>query len=204
MDPNKSLFQIHKSDEEKTVIIIRHVVLMLSRRIFIDKNKEKQPLLIIDDMPKPIDKGDGVFVIKTRNGDKVAVKIVFSKITTSGKQSALSEFIKEYPEYKKIIIAKDYNNKISDFALKHGIQIFKECSMLQDIILYRDQPIFELLSPSEMDAVMAEYNTTNYTLNKTPKADPTIKYFGLKKMTVYRVIRYSQTAGYAINYRIVA
>lgn len=204
MDPNKSLFQIHKSDEEKISIIIEHVILMLSRRIFMDKSKEKQSLLVIDDMPKPVDKGDNVYIIKTRNGEKIAVKIVFHKITTSGKQSALSEFIKEYTEYKKIIVAKDYNNKISDFALKHGIQIFKECTMLQDIITYRDQPMFELLSPSEMTSVMAEYNTTNYTLNKTPKSDITVKYFGLKKMTVYRVIRYSPTSGYAVNYRVVA
>src|SRR5208282_767864 len=111
---------------------------------------------------------------------------------------------KEYTNYKKIIIATDYNNKISDFALKHGIQIFKECSMLQDIISYRDQPIFELLSPEEMEIVKTEYNMTNYTMNKTSKSDPTVKYFGLKKSNIYRVVRYSPTSGYAINYRIVA
>jgi len=204
MEPNKSLFQIYKSEEEKITIIMYHVRLMLSRRIFIDKNKEKQSLLIMSETAKLEDVGDNVYIIKAKNGDKIAIKIVFHKITTSGKQSALSEFIKEYANYKKIIVAKDFNNKIADFALKHGIQIFRESSMLQDIISYRDQPMFELLSPTEMETVKSEYNITNYTINKTPKSDPTIKYFGLKKSNIYRVIRYSPTSGYYINYRIVA
>lgn len=204
MEANKSVFHVYKSEEMKITSIKYHVLLMLSRRIYIDKNKEKQPLLLLSDMQKPVDKGENVFVIKTRNGDKYATKIIFQKITTSGKQSAISEFIKDYAEYKKIIIANDYNNKIADFALKHGIQIFKEFSMLQDIIMHRDQPLFELLSSEEMQEVMAEYNVTGYTLPKTLKSDPTIKYFALKKSNVYRVIRYSPTSGYAINYRVVA
>ena len=158
MEPNKSLFQIYKSEEEKITIIMYHVRLMLSRRIFIDKNKEKQSLLIMSETAKLEDVGDNVYIIKAKNGDKIAIKIVFHKITTSGKQSALSEFIKEYANYKKIIVAKDFNNKIADFALKHGIQIFRESSMLQDIISYRDQPMFELLSPTEMETVKSEYS----------------------------------------------
>jgi DNA-directed RNA polymerase subunit H (RpoH/RPB5) len=204
MEEDRSLFQIYKSEEDKIQIIIRHVLLMLSRRIYIDKDNKKQPLLVLDDL-QPDDKGDNTYVVKCNNGEKFAFKIVFQKIITSGKQSALSEFIREYNKYKKIIIAKDYNNKIADFALKHGIQIFKESTMLTDIISYRDQPIFELLSPEEMDEVKIAYNLTPYTINKTvAKSDITVKYFGLKKNNVYRVIRYSPTSGYAINYRIVS
>jgi DNA-directed RNA polymerase subunit H (RpoH/RPB5) len=205
MEPERSLFQIYKSEEEKIQIIIHHVLLMLSRRIYIDKDRKKQPLMVLTEDTQPEDKGDNTYTIKAKNGDKFAFKIVFQKIVTSGKQSALSEFIREYGSYKKIIIAKDYNNKIGDFALKHGIQIFRECTMLQDIILYWDQPIFELLSPDEMEDVKAEYNLTPYTINKTiAKTDITVKYFGLKKNNIYRVIRYSPTSGYAINYRIVS
>lgn len=204
MEPNKELFQIYKSEEDKIASILYHVQLMLSRRIFIDKNKDKQPLIVQSPTTKLEDEGDNVYIIKAKNSDKFAIKIIFHKITTSGKQSVLSEFIKEYTNYKKIIIAKDFNNKIADFALKHQIQIFRECSMLSDIISYRDQPIFELLSPDEMKLVMNEYNTTNYTLTKTPKSDTTIKYFNLRKTNVYRVIRYSPTSGYSTNYRIVA
>lgn len=202
MEENKSLFQVYKSEEEKIDIIVRHVLLMLSRRIFIDKEEKKQPLLDLSDKPK-MNIAEGVFTIKARNSENFAVKIFFHKITTSGKQSVISEFIREYADYKKIVIANDFNNKIADFAVKHGIQLFKESSMLEDVISYKDQPIFELLSPAEMKLVRSEYNTTNYTLNKTPRTDITVKYFGLKKSDIYRVKRYSPTSGYVPAYRIV-
>ncbi len=203
MEANKELFQIYKSEEDKTDIIMKHVLLMLSRRIFIDKSKEKQSLLNLPDS-KVEDIGDNTFSIKVRNGEKFAIKIIYHKITTIGKHSVISEFIKNYVQEKKIIVANDFSSKIYDFSIKNGVQLFRECSMLEDIISYRDQPTFELLSPSEMAGVKSEYNVTNYTLNKVQKTDIIVKYFGLKKSDVYRIVRPSPTSGYSTAYRIVA
>lgn len=202
MEPNKTLFSVIKTESQKLEIILQNVLLMLSNRIYIDKNGDKQQLLDRD-KAKTADKGDGVHVVTADNGDSYAIKIIFQKITSTGKQSVISEFFKDYVQYKKIIIANDFNTKIIDFVSKHHTQIFRESALLQDIISYRDQPRFELLSPSEMGQVKKEYNITDYTTEKLSKTDPISKYFALKKGDIIRIIRPSPTSGEAIAYRIV-
>ena len=205
MEPNKTLFSVEKPESEKVKIIIANVLTMLGNRIYIDKAGRKQPLLIPEEVAKRItDKGDGIFIIKSSTNDSYALKIIFQRIISTGKQSPVSDFFKEYTKYKKIIIAREYNNKIIDYMTKHHTQIFKESSMLFDIISHRDQPNFELLSPVEMERFKLEYNATDYTTKKLNRNDPIAKYFALKKGNIIRIIRPSPTAGEAIDYRIVA
>ena len=204
MEPNKTLFQVIKPDSEKTKTIIDNVLTMLGNRIYLNKAGEKKPLLEPEAAAKHVeDRGDGTHTIKANNGDNFAIKIVFQRISATGKQSAISEFFKEYAQYKKIIVAHDFNNKIADYVSKHHTQIFKENSLLTDNISYRDQPKYELLSPAEMDKYKAEYNATDYTTKKLVRSDPIAKYFALKKGDIIRIIRPSPTSGEAIDYRIV-
>lgn len=202
MEENRSLFDVIKSENDKTNIIINNILLMLSNRIYIDKNGDKQPLINLNDNNIK-DKGEGTYVIIANNGDKYAIKIIFQKITAIGKQSVISEFFREYDSYKKIIVANDYNNKILTYVTSHHTQIFRENALLQDIISNENQPKFELLSPSEMEQVKTEYNITDYTTNKILKSDPVAKYFALKKGDIIRIIRPSPVSGQAIAYRIV-
>lgn len=204
MEPNRTLFSVIKEDAEKTKTIIKNVLAMLGSRIYIDKEGEKHPLLDPEEALNNIkDKGDLTYGVKASNGDLYAIKIVYHRISATGKQSIISEFFKEYAQYKKIIIARDFNNKIVDYVSKQHTQIFKESSMLSDIRYYKDQPKFELLSPKEMEQVKLEYNMTDYTTKKMIRSDPMARYFGLKKGDVIRIIRPSPTSGEAIDYRIV-
>jgi DNA-directed RNA polymerase subunit H (RpoH/RPB5) len=205
MEPDKTLFTAIKPETDKIEIIINNVLIMLSNRIYIDKTGHKQPLLDRDEAKKNIsDRGDGTFIITANNSDQYAVKVIFQKISAIGKQSMISEFLKEHGQYKKIIIATDFNNKIADFVTKHHTQIFRESALLQDIISHRDQPKFELLSPKEMEAVKSEYNITDYTTKKLLKTDPVTRYFALKKGDIIRIIRASPTSGEGIDYRVVS
>src|SRR5437868_6287816 len=124
MEENKTLFQVIKSEPEKTKTIINNVLTMLGNRIYIDKSGEKKSLLSPKDVLKNIeDRGDGTFTFKANTGDNYALKIIFQKITATGKNSAVSEFFKEYAKFKKIIVARDFNNKIADYVSKHHTQI---------------------------------------------------------------------------------
>lgn len=199
----RSLHQIIKTEDQKTEIIRNNVVLMLSRRIFIDNHGEKNDLLKLDNLKYPEVGADKVFTIKCLNSEEFAAKIIFGKVTTSGKQSALSEFIKDYGKYRKIIIASEYSNKIRDYCNKSGIQIFLERDMLEDVIKGRDQPKFELLTPAEMKRVEEEYNITSYTGNRTGRDDMIARYFDLKHRDICRVYRPSPVSGYTIAYRYV-
>jgi len=96
----RSEHQITKTEDQKIEIIRDHVILMLARRFFIDNNGEKKELLSLDNLKYPTVGTDRVFTQKTLNGEEYAIKIIFGKVTTSGKQSALSEFIKDYGQQK--------------------------------------------------------------------------------------------------------
>lgn len=203
MEPNKILFPIIKPESTKIKVIINNILIMLSNRIYIDKNGNKQPLLDYNDTTNLDDRGDGTYIIETNNGDKYAIKIIFQKIVATGKQSIISDFFKEYAQYKKIIVAHDFNNKIAEYVAKQNTQIFKEGALLENIIDYRDQPRFELLSPSEIKKFKMEYNATDYTTKKMVRSDPIAKYYALRKGDVVRIIRPSPTSGEGIDYRIV-
>jgi DNA-directed RNA polymerase subunit H (RpoH/RPB5) len=204
LEPNRSLFVVYKSEPEKVNIILDNTITMLSNRIYIDENGNKQPLLNKSNAEKSIDdRGDNVFVIKTNKKEKYAIKITFQKITTLGKQSPINDFFKDFVEYKKIIIAKDFNAKIMEYLNQQDTQIFKESIMLFDLLSHVYQPQFIILSPKEIEKFKSEYNVTNYTIKKMYKSDPVAKYLDLKKNDVVKIIRPSPTSGEAIDYRVV-
>lgn len=204
MEQNRNLFSVYKTEAEKITIIIKNTLIMLGNRIYIDKDGIKQSLLNPETATKKVtDQGDGTFIVKANNGENYAIKIIFQRIAATGKQSIISDFFQEYAKYKKIIIARDYNNKIADYVTKQHTQIFREATMLQDLIKYRDQPKFELLSPLEIEQFKKEYNATDYTTKKMLRNDPVAKYFALKKGDILRIIRPSPTSGEAIDYRII-
>lgn len=204
MEPNKTLFTVIKPETEKYKIIIENTLIMLSNRIYIDESNKKQPLINVDEALNKIDeRGDNTVVIRANNGDMYAIKVVFQKITSTGKNSIVSDFFKDYAAHKKIIITEDFNNKIFDYMIKHRTQIFRQADFLSNLIDYRDQPKFELLSPMEMELFKREYNVTDYTCKKMTKYDPIAKYYNLRKGDIIRIIRPSPTSGEAIDYRII-
>lgn len=210
IEPNRSLHISVKSEAEKTNDIIHNVLTMLSNRVYFEKSGTKKNLIEKGETRKSLedkglfeDKGNNTFTVKVTNGDHYVFKIVYDKITAVGKQSVINDFFKDYAQYKKILIAQEYNKKIHDYVAKNHTQIFLVSAFLQDIISHRDQPEFEILSPKEIEAVKTEYNINEYTTKKYMRSDPVVRYFGLKKGDIVRIIRPSIISGKAIDYRIV-
>lgn len=204
MEDKKSHFIVYKDESEKTEIIKKNVIKMLSNRIYIDSKKNKQSLLDYDaTMKKLSDDGNNVFTFEVNNGDKYALKIIYQKITNTGKQSLISDFINEYSDHKNIIVAKEFNTKIIQFVSNKSTQIFSESTLLSDLISHELQPQFIILTPDEIQTVMAEYNINIYSMKKIFKSDPVTKYYGLKKGNVLKIIRKSPISGLQIDYRIV-
>lgn len=204
MEKDRKLYSVFKSEPEKTEIIINNVLTMLSNRIYLDSNKDKHALLDHASAKKKlVSKDDNTFTITVNNGDTYAIKIFYQKIMSTGKQSLISEFIKEYESARKIIIANSFNNKTADFASKNGAQIFAEGYMLRDLVAQDDQPIFELLSPKEMAAIKMEYGIDETTAPKITKSEAVVKYYNLKKGDFVRVIELSPTSGLIVTYQVV-
>ena len=194
-------FYITKTDNERIEIILSNVIKMLSNRIYITKSGKKKELVKRNATFE--ENNDNVYILTANNKKKYALKITFQKITKIGKQSMLSNFLKDYVVYNKILIAEDFNNKIIDYAKKNNCQTFKVASMMRDILSYHEQPQFEILSKQEIALLQQEYSIDPYTIQKLKDYDPITKYFDLSKGDVVRIIRPSQTSGYAIGYRIV-
>ena len=201
MDENKSIHTIFMSDAEKTKLIVENVFLMLLRRVYIDKEGNKHSLVTGGDFEEV---QHDVFKVNANNGETYVLKIIFNKISSTGKQSAVSEFIKDYADMRKIVVAREFNSKIEDYFKKNNTQIFTESSMLSDILKYPEQPAnFEILSPLEAANMKTIYNVSEYTIPKYNHSDPIVKYFGIKKGTIVKITRNSTTSGVSIMYRIV-
>lgn len=205
MDTEKrQLFSIYKSEEDKNKIILDNTILMLSNRIYIDKDGSKHPLLNYENASNTVDKNnDGVYIINADNGEKYALKIIYGNVTKIGKQSTVYIFLKDYAKINKIIVATSFRNKIEEYVSEHQTQIFLENILLLNLIDHFLMPKFEPLSPIEMEMVRSEYGITQYTTKKMVFADPIVKYFNLKIGDFIRIIRPSPTTGEAIDYRVV-
>lgn len=205
MEDKKSLFTVFKSESQKNQMIIDNTILMLSRRIYIDKNGDKNFLLDYDIVKNKItDHGNNTYSFKTNNDIIFTVKILYQKILSTGKQSAIIDFIKEYADDKKIIVATDFSNKAVEFAVKQGVQIFREDQLIIDIMSQKNQPTFELLSPKETEEFKKEYNCSSYTTPKILRQDIITKYYGLKKGDFIKAIYPSPTSGLSLEYRVVS
>src|SRR5690625_4631290 len=124
----KSLFAIKKSDDEKIDTIMQNILQMLSQRIVFESGKKYS--LLDHSKTKTSTNGDRVFTFEDAFGEKYAVQIILKKITSAGKASVITDFFKNFAEYHKIVVATDYNKKISDFVLARDAQIFYEHSLL--------------------------------------------------------------------------
>jgi len=193
-------FVVHKDKATRANIICKNTMIMLSKRVIFENNKPINYFNVETSVWE--DKGDDTYFTTSSKGDTYILKIFFTKLTSAGQYSPINDFLKEYASEYKIIVAPEYNSKIYEGNL-HNTQFFKESILLQDILSYRDQPRFEILSPQEIIDFKKAYSATEYTIPKYTRSDPVVRYFALKKGDIVRIIRPSPTSGESVAYRIV-
>jgi DNA-directed RNA polymerase subunit H (RpoH/RPB5) len=203
----REYFQVHKSKDDIIDNIKQNIVEMLSHRIYISKDGSKH--FLIEDfetgLEKLVDNGDNSFTVNTADGAKYTFKVFPFAVTSISKQQAVNDFLKdsEYIKHKKIMIVEDHTSKIAEYAASNKSELFKIGQVLARILDNKDQPRFEILSPNEAIEVKREYNMDDLTAPRILRSDPVVKYLGLTKGTIVRIIRGSPTSGETIYYRIV-
>lgn len=202
---------LKKTNEEIIEELKINVAKMLSRRRYNVSNSEIAPLINIDESKESLEKyvsekvediGENIYEYKLDTGTSCVVKILFEKLTGIGKNTPIAEFLGSYPKYQKIIIASDYNAKVSEILSKTG-NIFKISSLLIDILKNKLQPKFVHLTLDQMEHVKLAWCATNEDLPKIKYSDPVARYLGLKKNTVIKIVRYSITSGESVAYKII-
>lgn len=102
-----------------------------------------------------------------------------------------------------------YIDSITPFARREienevlRIECFNENELYIDITEHELVPEHILLNEQEKKELLDNYNIKEHQLPKIKlKTDPVARYYGLSKGDVVKIIRFSETAGKYINYRL--
>jgi DNA-directed RNA polymerase I, II, and III subunit RPABC1 len=203
---NSRIFQVEKNNDDIRKIVLTNAVKMLTERNLLDHNKLDSNINNILD----IDSDDHIYPIKVKEKEKertYIVKILNQKITAISKQSVISDFLHKYKNSSKIIIVKDISTKARQIALNNYPQteIFLEHELMINIMDYGLVPKHEVIDP-DSDEAKTFFETYNVKKRNMPRiliTDPVARYYNMKKGDVCRIVRPSDTSGFAPFYRLV-
>lgn len=214
MEPNRSLESFEYTEAEKTEIIINNVLLMLKRRLVKSSVDEKKYLidqnvkisLSKNEIPDIVTVVDNyTYLISATDGNTYCVRIIYQTVITTGQNSVIGSFIKDYAgnKMKRILIIKDFNPKVETFVTRRKTQLFEEEFFMHDALQHKDQPKWEPLTKNEMARVKEEYNLTVYSTPKLRETDPMTRYFDLDTEDIIRIIRPHPISAESVTYKMV-
>lgn len=102
-----------------------------------------------------------------------------------------------------MITSGRYTHAVKQSAQKKGIELLPRTFPVFDLFEHTLVPKHEILTPKEVEQLLAEYRVQPYQLPQIKASDPAVKVIDAKPGDVLRVIRKSPTAGIHMAYRYV-
>lgn len=195
-----NLVQVLKNDTDIKETILTNTIKMLTNRKLLKKEDlEKNIKSILSKDPD-----DMIYEIKT-NSENYYVKLMLQNISTIGKATGISEFLISYKDKKNIIIVKNISKApLSLISTRYpNTELFLEKDLMIDKVSHIFVPKFEVLREKEKEEFFEIYNLKKTSCLKISYKDPIVKYYGAKVGDVIRIIRPSESAGFAVAYRLV-
>lgn len=183
------------SIKEINIILCKNIITMLTnRKLIVDGDK------IYDEIEKDINIKP--FIEFTLLDDsKCNIYIINVKITSIVKGTPLDDFLINNIDIHKIIIIKDFTNKvikqINDDYL--NAEVFFEHEMIEDITKKKFIPVHQLLTQVEKNELFTRFNENELSIILS--SDPMSRYYNAKLGDVFKIIRPSSTSGYSPFYR---
>lgn len=135
----------------------------------------------------------------TKSMGKSALVSLVQKIKTDNDSSNLDIII-----ITREKISSGISKLVSEEKEKYkNIEFFLFDDLFVNKTKYIDCPVHKLLTDEEKKDVMEHYHLKENQLSKIRIDSPISRYYGAKSGQVFKIIRYSPTAGESIFYRIV-
>lgn len=195
-----SIFQAEYNEEGKKMVIFENNAKMIANRF--KKTQEE-----IDEYAKEIFEqfksnydNDTTFY---KNGEtKIAVKLLFRKITTIRKIEDIEDFLDKYKSYYKFIIVSKITPKAYKQFLEYdNLEVFFDDDLLVDKIDHIFVPKHIPLSKDEQDQIRKEYGFKRIEIGIIKQSDPIARYYNLKPGEIISIERTSKNSGIAVYYR---
>jgi len=138
-----------------------------------------------------------------RSGDdKIAVKLLFRKITTIRKIEDIEEFLDKYKDhYRFVIVSKITPKAYKQFIEYNNLEVFFDDDMLINKIDHMFVPTHIILSQEEQDQIKKEYGFKRIEIGIIKQSDPIARYYNLKPGQIVRIERPSVNSGITVYFR---
>ncbi len=134
--------------------------------------------------------------------DKIAVKLLFRKITTIRKIEDIEEFLDKYKDhYRFVIVSKITPKAYKQFIEYNNLEVFFDDDMLVNKIDHMFVPKHILLSQEEQDQIRKEYGFKRIEIGIIKESDPIARYYNLKPGQIIRIERPSVNSGITVYFR---
>lgn len=138
------------------------------------------------------------------DGKQLVIKILQQKVTGVNKSPVISEFLSSYKNCHKILIVDSISEKPRhQLETTLYTEVFVESDFMINLVEHSASPQYEVLTPTEIDEFLLEYQVTKRKLSKIDDSDPAAKYLYLKKGQIIRILRNSEGSGGSVGYRVV-
>jgi len=158
----------------------------------------------------PIDRKLLTILVQKRDNPTDHLFVFFSEDQNVGVKPIRTfvERMVEQSVFKAVIVIRNTitssASKIcQSMAPKYQIEQFMESELVVNITEHKLVPQHILLSDEEKQALLKKYHLKESQLPRIQINDPVIRYFGLKRGNVVKIVRPSETAGRYVTYRIV-
>lgn len=203
------LLPIEKNSETTKNTILTNLIKMLTgRKLLNEENLLKNIELIKKNQYNDFFYKIELDNLEPRTNSKQFYVIIFhQKITSLSKSSGITDFLNQYKTFPKIIIASNISTKII-YSIKSdqtypNTEIFLEKELMINIVDHISVPNHILLSENELKAVIESYHAKRREIPEILVTDSIARYYNAKIGQMFRIIRPSETSGYAPYYRLV-
>jgi DNA-directed RNA polymerase subunit H (RpoH/RPB5) len=188
-----TIFQAEYNEEGIKTLIFENTAKMLAAR----KDVVYEP--IFEQFKKNFDNDSTWF----RNGDeKIAIKLLFRKITTIRKIEDIDDFLDKYKDHYKIIIVSKITPKAyKQFIEYDNLEVFFSDDLLVNKIDHIFVPKHIVLSQEEQDQIRKEYGFKRIEIGIIKESDPIARYYNLKPGNIIRIERPSVNSGITVYFR---